>query len=94
MNRNLRKAYTEVSKILEVIEEELTNKIPVELKKFFVENSDKYHLEGVDYSLEEGKLLDETLAIIAFLNLKYWVKDKEEYERLLKIYKENEGSSF
>lgn len=90
MSKILKKAYAEVNQILNTIEIDLVNKIPEELRNFFVTQSDKHHLEGVDYSLEGGKLLDETLAIIAFLNLKYWVNDEEEHEKLVKIYKENE----
>lgn len=90
MSKILKKAYAEVNQILNTIEVELANKIPEELRKFFAKEGDKYHVLGVDYSLEEDKLLDETLAIIAFLNLKYWVNDPEERVRLLKIYKENE----
>lgn len=90
MSKILNKAYAEVNSILNTIEEELANKIPKELRMFFSTQADRYHVEGVDYSLETGKLLDETLAIVAFLNLKYWVNDSEEYNRLIKIYKKNE----
>ena len=90
MSKILKKAYAEVYQILNTIEIELSKKIPKELRDFFATQSDKYHVQGLDYSIEDGKLLDETLAIIAFLNLKYWVNDPEEYDKLIKIYKENE----
>ena len=34
--------------------------------------------------------MEETLAIIAMLNLKYWCEDKNERERLKQIYRNNE----
>ena len=34
--------------------------------------------------------MEETLALIAMLNLQYWCKDENEKERLKSIYAENE----
>ncbi len=40
--------------------------------------------------IKEQNLLEETLAIIALLNLKYWCDDDYEKQRLKKIYARNE----
>ena len=40
--------------------------------------------------IKNQNLLEETLALIAMLNLQYWCKDEQEKERLKNIYAENE----
>ena len=44
----------------------------------------------VNQPIKNQNLMDETLAIIAMLNLKYWCDDEEEKKRLINIYLENE----
>ena len=43
----------------------------------------------INQPIKDQNLMDETLAIIAMLNLKYWCDD-EEKKRLINIYLENE----
>lgn len=89
----MKQAYAEVDEILGIIEDSFLNKIPKKLRDFFKSAKDKNYSKKIDTNraIEEQSLLSETLAIIAFLNLKYWCEDEKEKERLIKIYKENEN---
>lgn len=89
---NERKAYAEVDDFIELLEEEDRNKIPKKLRDFFKREKNHNYKKRInpDVSIEEQGLRDETLAIIAFLNLKYICEDEKEKERLKRIYMKNE----
>lgn len=87
-----RQAYSEIDEFLGLITDEERNKIPEKLREFFRVNKDKYYTKHInpDIPIKSQSLKEETLAIIAFLNLKYWCEDETEKERLKAIYLENE----
>lgn len=89
---NTRQAYSEVDELLELITEEEKNQIPKKLRDFFKEEKDKNYHKNIssDIPIKEQNLKEETLAIIALLNLQYWCKDEKEKEKLKTIYAENE----
>lgn len=93
MSYIMRQAYAEVDEILEIIEKDYLDKIPQKLRDFFKSAKDKNYSKKIDLvrPIEEQNFLDETMAIIAFLNLKYWCEDEKERERLIKVYKANEN---
>ena len=82
-------AYAEVDDFLEYLDDEFRNEIPLGLRRFFKENRDNsHHIYNLEANLHN--LREETLSIIAFLNLQYWCKDEEEKRRLEIIYASNE----
>lgn len=87
-----RQAYSEVDEFLELIDERQRNEVPQQLRNLFKEEKDKTYIKGIraDVPIKNQKLKEETLAIIALLNLQYWCKDKEEQQRLRNIYINNE----
>lgn len=87
-----RMAYTEVDTFLELLDAEDREKIPKNLRELFKREKDKGYIKYIDSNIPISKqnLKEETLAIIALLNLKYWCDDEIEKERLKKIYEENE----
>jgi len=87
-----RQAYSEVNEFLSLLSENLRNEIPKKLREFFKEEKDDNYVKNIDKNIpiKEQNLKEETLAIIAMLNLQYWCKDEEEKERLQRIYNENE----
>lgn len=89
---NTRQAYSEIDELLELITEEEKNQIPKKLRDFFKEEKDKSYHKNISYDIpiKEQNLKEETLAIIALLNLQYWCKDEKEKENLKIIYAENE----
>ena len=90
-----RKAYTEVDNFIELLDEYHKNKIPKKLREFFKNEKEEKYIKNIyrNIPIKEQNLLQETLSLIAFLNLQYWCDDEEERKRLRKIYTENEKTS-
>ena len=90
-----RKAYTEVDNFIELLDEYHKNKIPKKLREFFKNEKEEKYIKNIyrNIPIKEQNLLQETLSLIAFLNLQYWCDDEEEKKRLRKIYTENEKTS-
>lgn len=89
---NIRQAYSEVDSILELLDEEDRNKVPKKLRQLFKIEKDNEYVKYIDVNkdIEEQDLKEETLALIALLNLKYWCEDEKEKEELKKVYNQNE----
>lgn len=90
-----RKAYTEVDNFIELLDEYYKNKIPKKLREFFKNEKEEKYIKNIyrNIPIKEQNLLQETLSLIAFLNLQYWCDDEEERKRLRKIYTENEKTA-
>lgn len=89
---NTREAYAEVDNFIECLDLYDKNKIPESIRKYFNKEKSKNYNKIIDANqpIKNQNLKDETLAIIAMLNLKYWCDDEEEKKRLMTIYSENE----
>lgn len=89
---NTRQAYTEIDNFIELLDEYNRNKIPKKLREFFKKEKDNNYIKIIDSNIpiQEQNLKEETLALIAMLNLQYWCEDEEEKQRLKKVYSENE----
>ena len=87
-----RQAYSEIDEFLGLLSEEQRNEIPKKLRDFFKEEKDKDYVKNINPNIpiKDQNLKEETLAIIALLNLQYWCKDEEEKKRLQAIYAQNE----
>lgn len=87
-----RQAYSEIDEFLELLKDEQKNKIPLKLRELFKEEKDKDYIKKIDpkIPIKEQNLREETLALIALLNLQYWCEDDAEKEKLKQIYAENE----
>lgn len=92
ISTNVRKAYSEIDEFLELLSNEHRNKIPQKLRDFFKEEKDKEYKKGIDpkIPIKEQQLREETLGIIAWLNLQYWCEDENEKKRLREVYAKNE----
>ena len=95
ISQNTRKAYTEVDNFIELLDEYHKNKIPKKLREFFKNEKEEKYIKNIyrNIPIKEQNLLQETLSLIAFLNLQYWCDDEEERKRLRKKYTENEKTS-
>lgn len=91
MNIETRQAYSEVNKLLELIGEEMVNKVPTKLREFFKREMDINYNPTINMhtSIKEQKLKRKTIAIIAGLNLQYWCNEDEK-RQLLQMYSNNE----
>ena len=89
---NTRETYAEVDNFIECLDLYDKNKIPESIRKYFNKEKSKNYNKIIDANqpIKNQNLKDETLAIIAMLNLKYWCDDEEEKKRLMTIYSENE----
>ncbi len=89
---NTRQAYAEIDNFIELLDEYNKNKIPKKLREFFKKEKDETYKKDINpnIAIKDQNLKEETLALIAILNLKYWCEDEEEKQRLKKIYAENE----
>lgn len=81
MKKNLSKAFAEVLYILDNIEIQYKVKVPKNMLDMFKDECDKKYLNILHES--KGDFLDkdyskDSLAIISYLNLKYWCETKEE----------------
>lgn len=89
---NTRQAYSEVDEFLGLISNENRNKIPKKLREFFKEEKDINYIKGINPNvpIKNQELKEETLGIIALLNLQYWCEDENEKRRLKEVYAKNE----
>ena len=89
---NTRQAYSEIDEFLGLLSVNQRNMIPQKLREFFYKEKDKEYIKGIDPTIpiKEQNLKEETLALIALLNLQYWCQNEIEKERLKNIYENNE----
>ena len=87
-----RQAYSEIDEFLGLLSEEQRNEIPKKLRDFFKEEKDQEYFKNIDKDIpiKDQNLKEETLAIIALLNLQYWCEDENEKKRLKEVYAKNE----
>ena len=92
MVKERREAYVEVLEILKYMDKKYVSKIPLGLREFFERNASKEYKFYIDKSksLEEQELKENTINILAMLNLNYWCEDEEHKQELLKKYHEND----
>lgn len=92
MNNNMKIAYAEVNQILDLLGNEYKNKIPEKIRNLFYEKEDKNYKINIssEKELRNSNISKTALTIISILNLKYWVTNKEEKQKLEDRYKEND----
>ena len=81
---NTRQAYSEIDEFLGLLSIDQRNMIPQKLRELFSREKDKEYIKGIDPTIpiKEQNLKEETLGLIALLNLEYWCQDELERERL------------
>lgn len=87
-----RQAYFEVDYIIELLSDYEKNKIPKKLRDFFKREKYTDYEKNININniIEKKALKKETLALVAFLNIKYICEDENEKQRLRNIYAKNE----
>lgn len=91
-----RQAYSEVDEFLELLDDYEKIQIPEKIREFFKKEKDPNYYKGLNPNIpiKNQGLKEETLAILALLNLQYWCDDEDEKKRLESIYSENEDKYF
>lgn len=92
MTRTMRKAYTEVNEILKYIPNEYIEKIPLKFRRMFSDCILPDYKVNIDpnKSINEQKLVYETLVILAILKYNYWCESEEERQKIRVKLKEND----
>lgn len=92
ISENTRQTYTEIDNFIELLDEYNKNKIPIKLRELFKIEKDKHYIKNINPNkpIDEQNLKEETLALIAMLNLQYWCEDEKEKVRLKQVYLNNE----
>ena len=92
MTMNKKKSYVEILEILKYMDEVYVDKIPKKLIEFFEENKEKNYSFKYNSAveLEKQNLNDNTLALLAMLNLNYWCESEEHKKELIAKYNDNE----
>ena len=91
MKKNNIKAYSEVYEIINLLEEEYSNRIPKKVLDFFDEVRDKNYKPIIDVNkpLKEQNIERDAIILIAILDLNYWCDSEEEKKKLLDIFNRN-----
>ena len=89
---NTRQAYAEIDSFIDLLDEYNKNKITEKLREYFKNEKDEKYIKKINpnQSIQSQNLKEETLALIAMLNLQYWCENEDEKERVKKIYAQNE----
>lgn len=92
MSTYTKETYSEICEFLGLLGNKYVDKIPSKLLELFENNKSKKYVPHINSNIpiKEQRLSENTLAIIALLNLKYWCKDEDEKQMLKGIYRENE----
>ena len=89
---NSSRSYSELYVILNILGNNFIKMLPEKLYSLIVQERDKEYNPNLlmdDGRLDESKLSNETIALFAVLNHKYFVQDEKEKDELLKKYKDN-----
>ncbi len=85
-----KESYSEVYELLDFLGKEYIDKIPKKLYEFIEKNRDKDYRTNFNKndieSINSVSVSRKAVAIIAFLNMNYWIDDEAEKDRLKKIY--------
>lgn len=83
---------TEISTIIKYMPKEYQNKIPTNVMEFFEKNKTNNYKVNINPNniFDKSNIKEETLAIIAMLNIKYWCPNENLKKQLIKKYDENE----
>ena len=88
MDRSVMMAYTEVDRILNLMDEQYQKKIPEKLRKLISESklNDYDVIINPKIPLKEQKISRKALSILAVLNYNYWCVGESKKQKLIEIY--------
>lgn len=98
MEKNLSKDFAEVLYVLDNIEKKYKEKIPKNVLQIIIDECDKSYLNELLRNNKDDFLTrnysEETIVIIAYLNLKYWCETNEEKKYYRDMYLKNDNNKF
>ena len=92
MERSVMMAYTEVDRILNLMDEQYQKKIPEKLRKLISESklNDYDVIINPKIPLKEQKISRKALSILAVLNYNYWCVGESKKQKLIRKYIKSE----
>lgn len=92
MDRSVMMAYTEVDRILNLMDEQYQRKIPEKLRKLISESklNDYDVIINPQIPLKEQKISRKALSILAVINYNYWCVGENQKQKLIEKYIKNE----
>ena len=92
MDIKMKKTYSQVYGILEMLGENYITKLPSSLYKMINEERQKEYTPQYDSSiaLEKQDIKKESLSMIALFHLNYWCNSQDEKNKLRKLFQYNE----
>lgn len=88
MNQESRIAYAEVDAILNLLEIEAVEKVPLKIREFLKYEKDKNYIPEINEDL--SGLNKETIALLTLLEINYWCETDEEKQSILNELKKND----
>ena len=88
MENSLRKSYSEVYEILNLMDSTYFDKIPDKVKDLINNERDKEFKTNIaiDIPLEKQGLQRDTLTLLTILYLNYWCESEQEKKELIKLF--------
>lgn len=88
MKNSLRKSYSEVYEILNLMDSTYLDKIPDKVKELIKNERDKEFNANISINipLEKQGLQRDTLTILTILYLNYWCESKQEKKELIELF--------
>ena len=93
MEKESQLAYAEVDAILDMLETEAVEKIPLKVREFFKKEKDKNYIPKIseDFSdIDNIELMRETICLLTILDINYWCETEEEKQLILNKLKDND----
>jgi hypothetical protein len=94
MNVEFKKTLSDIDVILAEMDEELTNRVPLEFRKLIHNEKLEGYVPNIDVTvpIEDQELSQQTKDFLALLYLKYWCKDEEEKREIKDTLNRNEAN--
>ena len=93
MEKESQLAYAEVDAILNMLDKEAVEKIPLKVREFFKNEKDKNYIPKFSedfYDIDNIELMRETICLLTILDINYWCETEEEKQFILNNLKEND----
>lgn len=93
MEKESQLAYAEVDAILNMLETEAVEKIPLKVREFFKNEKDKNYIPKFSenfFDIDNIELMRETICLLTILDINYWCETEEEKQLILNKLKDND----
>lgn len=93
MEKESQLAYAEVDAIINMLETEAVEKIPLKVREFFKNEKDKKYIPKFSenfFDIDNIELMRETICLLTILDINYWCETEEEKQLILNKLEDND----